>query len=364
MKKICNIYNIPSHYRLKIYKMLDEHFDCTFVFGDTDEKVKTFDLLELKNARIEHVTNRGAILFQPGILRYVFQKYDSYILTLATNNLTQWLLLLLLKLSKKKVYGWTHGLYGYESSKQLLIRKLMFKLTDGLFVYGDYATELIKQKGYLPSKKIFPIHNSLDYDSQLLIRNSIRSSSVYKKHFGNNNPTLIFIGRLTKVKRLDMIIASLRILKAGGKDFNLVFVGDGTERESLGSLALDAAIEENVWFYGACYDEIQNAELIFNADLCISPGNVGLTALHSMMFGTPVITHDDFAWQMPEFETIQRGVTGDFFKKGDIHDLARTIDNWFANHKNRELVRDSCYSVIDKEWNPYYQLKLLKKVIE
>lgn len=344
--------------------MLDEHFDCTFVFGDTDEKVKTFELSELKNAKIEHVTNFGPMLFQPGIIKYVFQKYDSYIFTLATNNLTQWLFLLLLKLSKKKVYGWTHGLYGYESSKQLLMRKIMFKLTDGLFVYGDYAIELIKQKGYLPSEKLFPIHNSLDYDSQLVIRNSIQSSSVYQEHFGNDYPTLIFIGRLTKVKSLDMIIESLSILRAEGKQFNLVFVGDGTERDSLVSLAKEAGLEENIWFYGACYDEKKNAELIFNADLCISPGNVGLTALHSLMFGTPVITHDDFVWQMPEFETIQRGVTGDYFHKGDIHDMTRTINNWFANHKNRGLVRDSCYSVIDKEWNPYYQLKLIKKVIE
>lgn len=344
--------------------MLDEYLDSTFVFGDTDEKVRTFELSELKNSKIEHVTNLGPILFQPGILKYAFQKYDSYIFTLATNNLTQWLFLLLLKLSKKKVYGWTHGLYGYESSKQLLMRKLMFKLTDGLFVYGDYAIDLIKQKGYLPSDKLFPIHNSLDYDSQLKIRNSIHPSSIYSEHFGNDNPTLIFIGRLTKVKRLDMIIESLRILKAEGKVFNLVFVGDGTERSSLESLAKDGGIENNVWFYGACYDEKQNAELIFNADLCISPGNVGLTALHSLMFGTPVITHDDFAWQMPEFETIQRGVTGDFFHKGDIHDMTRTINNWYTNHKNRELVRDSCYSVIDKEWNPYYQLKLIKNVIE
>lgn len=57
-----------------------------------------------------------------------------------------------------------------------------------------------------------------------------------------------------------------------------------------------------------------NAEFIYNADLCVSPGNVGLTAMHSLVFGCPVITHNCFEWQMPEFEAIQPGITGDFLR--------------------------------------------------
>ena len=54
-------------------------------------------------------------------------------------------------------------------------------------------------------------------------------------------------------------------------------------------------LQDQIWFYGACYDESKLGELIFNADLCVSPGNVGLTAVHSMGYGTPVITHNNFA---------------------------------------------------------------------
>lgn len=41
-------------------------------------------------------------------------------------------------------------------------------------------------------------------------------------------------------------------------------------------------VDKNVWFYGSCYDEQTNAELIYNADMCVAPGNVGLTAIHAM----------------------------------------------------------------------------------
>ena len=56
---------------------------------------------------------------------------------------------------------------------------------------------------------------------------------------------------------------------------------------------------------GECYSEETNAKLIYNADLCVAPGNIGLTAIHVMMFGCPAITHNDFKWQMPEFEAIK-----------------------------------------------------------
>jgi len=32
-----------------------------------------------------------------------------------------------------------------------------------------------------------------------------------------------------------------------------------------------------------------------------------------MIYGTPVITHDDFDQRKPEFEAIQAGLTGAFF---------------------------------------------------
>ena len=44
----------------------------------------------------------------------------------------------------------------------------------------------------------------------------------------------------------------------------------------------------------------------------VSPGNVGLTAIHSLSYGTPVLTHNNFNNQMPEVESIQPGFNGYF----------------------------------------------------
>ena len=159
-----------------------------------------------------------------------------------------------------------------------------------------------------------------------------------------------------------MLIDAVARLNDKDEHYNIAFVGDGVERESLQQQVNRLGISDQVWFYGACYDEKTNAEMIFNADLCVAPGNVGLTAMHTMVFGTPVISHNDFKWQMPEFEAIKPGKTGDFFERNDMQSLARTISKWFTEKKGkREEVRKACYNEIDTNWNPYYQMEIIKK---
>ena len=362
--KICNIYNYPSHYRKSIYKLLDTEYDCSFVFGDEKSDIKTFDISELKDATFYHVVTFGHYLFTNRILKFLFKNYDYYILTIATDNLTHWLFFLLAKLfRRKKVYVWGHGMYGFENKLQMLVRKSYFALTDGILVYGDYAKRIMLQAGF-SEEKIIPIHNSLDYDEQLKIRKTLKDTDIYKSHFDNTNPVLLFIGRLTKVKKLDLLVNAVSILQNKGEDYNIVFVGDGTEKAYIQNLCHQLGLDDKVWFYGASYDEQTNASLIYNADLCVSPGNVGLTSIHCFSFGTPVITHNNFSRQMPEFEVIKEGQTGAFFEMDNVDSLANVISGWFkVNRNNRDSIRNSCFDIIDKEWNPNYQISVLKDII-
>lgn len=365
MNCICHIYGFPSHYRSNIYRKLDNCYNSWFYFGDEPLKIKKLDLSQLKNASILHTSFWGKTAMQWGILKLPFMNYDKYVLTASTNNLATWLLMMMLKFfPKKKIYLWHHGLYGYENSKQLLIRKLYFRLSDGMFLYGDWAKELIIKEGILPESKLHVIHNSLDYETQLSIRNNLSPIDIYKQHFHNSNPVLIFIGRLTKVKKLDLLILALNELNKQNFFVNLILVGDGQEREYIESLIKQYNLKDQVWIYGACYDELENAKLIYNADVCVSPGNVGLTAMHSMMFGTPVLTHNNYQWQMPEFESIKVGKTGDFFTQGNIESMSYVIKEWLRNNSRcRNDIRNYCFKEIDNYWTPEYQMTIFKQVL-
>lgn len=360
--KLCLIYNYAQHYRTSIFKLIDKEFECDFVFGDSMSDVKKMDysLLKGKVTEVHNKQLRGAY-FQKGVIKLLRQDYDRYIMLGETRCISTWLFLILSKFyPKKKVYLWSHGWYGKENRIERIIKKMLFKMADGTFLYGNYARELMIKEGF-NKDKLFVIHNSLAYDEQLATRSKLKEEDVYTAHFDNNNKNLVFVGRLTEVKKLDMILYAMSMCKKNGKEYNLTLIGGGEKKEELESLTKELNLEKNVWFYGPCYNEVELGGLIYNADLCVSPGNVGLTAMHSLVFGTPVLTHDNFPYQMPEFESIKEGETGSYFKYNDVNSLAQKIDEWFTSSRNREETRKMCMKEIDENWTPYYQIEVLKK---
>ena len=367
--KLCIVYNFTQKYREPIFKKLDREFDCKWYFGNNKTNIAGFDISVLKDATLikNHYSNRTPFYSQEGIASLANNKEIDTFLTLGDPfNVSMWLLAIRIRLfnRKKKLYYWTHGWYGRENILRRLFKKLFFKLADGIFLYGNYAKELMIKEGF-KENKLFVIHNSLDYNNQLKLRKSLTTSDIYSKHFGNNNKTIIFIGRLTKQKRIDMLLDVIANLKKKGESFNLVLIGDGSVRQALEKQANELEITEQVWFYGACYDDTKNAELIYNADLCVSPGNVGLTAVHTMTFGTPVATHDTFSMQGPEFEAIREGETGTFFKYNDKDSIEVSISGWFKQHSNdREQIRQNCYEEIATQWNPEFQMKVFKEILK
>lgn len=365
-KKYCFCFNDPSKYREAIYKLMDDYFICDWYFDEMNSTLKSFDVSQLNSVFELKRFNLGPFYWVRGLIPLLWRDYDVYLMRGATGNLSSFFFSLLKKLffPNKKVYFWTHGFYGKENwVEKTLWKKPMFKLADAIFCYGNYGRDNMINEGFNPDK-IHVIYNSLDYDIQLGIRNQLSISSIYKEHFNNEAPVLIFLGRLTQVKRLDLLLYAISKLKNKGYTYNLVLIGDGEERKLLIDLAKKLGIEDQIWFYGACYDETINAQMVYNSDLCVAPGNIGLTAMHVMMFGCPALTHNDFIWQMPEYEAIKPGITGDFFERNNVDSLAATIHKWIENQSaNRNKVREYCFQEIDKFWNPHNQINILKSNI-
>ena len=84
--------------------------------------------------------------------------------------------------------------------------------------------------------------------------------------------------------------------------------------------------------------------------------------MHTLVFGTPALTHNDFPHQMPEFEAIREGATGAFFANGSIESIAETIARWFKEKVGkRDDVRQACMREIDDSWTPSYQIQVLRQ---
>ena len=362
--KVFYVDNVASHYRKAIFLLMDKTYDITYLFGQSLGDIKQMDTSLLKG-KVEKTKTRKVWkewYWQPGVVCKAFQSFDRYLLIGDPWALSTWLICIIMRIMGKsdRVFFWGHGWYGKETRLRSFVKKQFYGLASGgIFLYGNYARRLMIEEEFDP-KKLFVIHNSLDYENQIVLRKKLTPNKIYWDHFTNNYKNLIFVGRLTKVKKLDILLSALKSCSAHGHIYNLTFVGNGEKKEELQLLTKQLSLDNQVWFYGACYDENVLGELIFNADLCVAPGNVGLTAMHSMVFGTPVITHNNFPYQMPEFESIHEGATGAFFKQDDVESLRDTIISWIEGNKDREVIRRACYQEIDEQWTPEYHMEILK----
>lgn len=364
--KVCAIFNYAPHYREAIYSMMEEELNADFYFGDklkTNIKKIDYSIFKRKVVEVKNILLPGPLYYQKGVLKLLFKKYDSYIMTGETYCISTFLFLLLSKFTKKKVYLWGHGCRGDESVVNMFIKRLSNYLYDGFFLYGNYAKDLLIKRGF-NRDKLHVVYNSLDYDAQLENRKGLTVNSIYKDYFKNDNKVVYFIGRLNQSKRLDILIDALSELKYKGKNYNLVLIGSGDSDSILRNYAMQKGIDD-VWFYGECYDEVLLSSLIYNADLCVSPGNIGLTAMHSLTYGTPAITHNNYSKQMPEFEAIVENETGILFDYNDVKSLSDKIEKWFeiTKHATKEDIANKCYKVIDDKYNPHNQIKILKSVM-
>ena len=71
----------------------------------------------------------------------------------------------------------------------------------------------------------------------------------------NNRRKIIFIGRLTKVKKIDMLINVINKLNESNLIYDLKIIGDGPEKTYLQSISSKGVEKGYINFLGSLYDE-------------------------------------------------------------------------------------------------------------
>lgn len=307
-------------------------------------------------------------LWQTGVAGLGLSKeFDAIIYLGQFNILSTIVSALVARLAGKRVVMWTHGFIRERNDPKELIRGCFYRLAQGFLLYGDRARAIMMQKGFDP-EGLHVVYNSLDYEAQKLIRCSVSEdelSRLRRAFFPHaHHHVLSFIGRLTPQKKLDMLIRAGKKLHDGGFPVNILIVGDGSERGRLETLSGECFMREFTHFFGECHDEREIAQCIMMSDVCVSPGEVGLTAMHALAYGTPVITHDDPSRQMPECEAVREGVSGCFFRYGSVDDLAWKIRNWLTeNEACGKAVKENCISVIEDRYHPAAQIRVINAAV-
>lgn len=366
--KICCFFNMAPHYRSAIYHKMDAELKCDFYLGDHVSNIKRMDYSSLQGFKKEliRIDLFGNFYWLKGMISTALKGgYDTFIISGEIYCLSNWVLLILSKLTDKRVIGWSHGWFHDGSFIQQILYKRFFSMMYKILLYGNYAKKYMSEHGIAESKML-PIYNSLDYELQLKVRKGLQRTKIYQSHFNNVYPVLLYIGRIQKRKKIDQIVDAMNLLQNRGVLVNFVCIGGYIEDKELIEKIRNYNLGGRIWEYGPLYEEDKKGMMIYNADICVSPGNVGLTAIDCLMYGLPIITNNDFKTQMPEFEAIQEGVSGLFFRKDDVSDLAHQIELLLdkENQQSKEEIAAKCYSIIDQKYNPSYQIEVLKSVVK
>jgi len=313
----------------------------------------------------------GRVLWQKRLLSALRRcRPDVLVMLGVVDYLSCWLNLFYSKVFSVPCAMWTHGLYGREGLLLRSARLFFYKRADHVMTYGERARGLLVRGG-VEDRKVTAIHNSLDFSAQEVAfrRAECLGRRVILEKYGiggAGSHVVLFVGRLTRVKRIDLLIDAFADVvreRRVSDVLRLVIVGEGPEEERLKKLAEDRGVLDDVVFLGPIHSEDKLAELFYVADVCVSPGNVGLLAVHALGYGVPVVTHGRMERQMPEVEAIEVGRTGSFYQEGSVVSLCEEVERWVClADDERRRVRFKARKTIAEKWSPSFQAKKIYEV--
>jgi glycosyltransferase involved in cell wall biosynthesis len=154
------------------------------------------------------------------------------------------------------------------------------------------------------------------------IGNGVRVSD-YTADFEHRGARIVFVGRVTSEKRIDVLLRAVALLPAS-VDWRLEIVGDGDQRHHLERLAAQLGIADRVAFAGLVSDE-ELKTAYTRADVLAMPSTAELQSIvtmEAMSSGLPVVAADAMA--LPHL--VHDGQNGYLFRPDDPHDLAQKLE--------------------------------------
>ena len=271
-----------------------------------------------------------AIIYEPAVRSVLNRNYDAIVAGHEIKFVSAILLFLLFKASRRPALLWGHGFHRRDSSS--LARRTshaLARLADGYLVYTSGGAERLRQGG-VADDRITVVRNTIDIDEQVNYYEQLLSADLdtVKAELGlrRGAHALLFVGRLTRRKRVDQVIDLVgRLNDDLGNETDLLIVGDGPLRAELESRAADMSY---VHFKGECTD-LEVARIMRVSAATVIPGFVGLAVNHSFAHGLPVFTLSG-PIHGPEIEYLRHGENG-LVVEGDFDNFAAAIDAYLKD---------------------------------
>jgi glycosyltransferase involved in cell wall biosynthesis len=211
---------------------------------------------------------------------------------------------------------------------------------DTVFVNSEEYRHSWIKRGFEPAKlKILP--RGLDTE---LFHPARRDSAFFEK-FGaaNGEVRLLYVGRISREKDLDLLAGAYRRLRKEGLPVQLFVVGHGPYSEALAKSLPEA-------FFTGYLRGTELATAYASADIFVFPSTTdtfGNVILEAQACGLPVVVSDSGG---PK-ELVENHTNGLITKSHDVEDFTRAIRALVTDRVLRERMANSARdSVTDRSW--------------
>lgn len=212
------------------------------------------------------------------------------------------------------------------------------------FTSLDYKKMFNSYPGKCYKFGYFPEHISYDVDKL------IEKKAELSKQSGAVN--ILWEGRLLKLKRADLLITALRMLKNKGYDFRCTIVGEGPEKEKLIKMTEDYGLNDVINFEDFLSPKEARAKMA-DAQIYVMTSNFwegwGSVIYESLNAGCAVVA-SHAAGATPFL--VKDGKTGLVFKSGSAKSLSDKIEMLLKDEALTQKLQRNAYNQMHTLWNP------------
>ncbi|HEY7602889.1 MAG TPA: glycosyltransferase family 4 protein [Gaiellaceae bacterium] len=218
-----------------------------------------------------------------------------------------------------------------------LLERWLARVTDVLVAVSPEVRDELVAFGVAPASKFRVIRLGIELDERVDRDGAARAETRRVLGIDEDRFLVGWIGRMTAVKRTDLVLESFRRLRDDGVDAVLCMVGDGPDRRSVEELAGELGIIRDCLFPG--YQE--DVGPFFAAfDVFVLPsGNEGtpVTAIEALASGCPVVATQ--VGGVPD--VVDDGADGFLVPSGAVDELATRLAELAADPGLRARMGDA-----------------------
>ena len=222
--------------------------------------------------------------------------------------------------------------------------KNMYVLAASAYTAWDFKKMLGSYPGKCYKFAYFPKHPEYDLDD-LFRRKEEKAAEA-------GATTILWEGRMIRLKRADLLIKAAAILVSKGYDMRLKLIGDGEEKKSLIALSEKLNLQNIVSFEGFLAPD-EARERMADAQIYVCTSNFlegwGSVIYEALGVGCAVVSSHACGatpW------LVKPGKTGFVYKSGDAASLADKLEILLSNEKMRHDLGKNAYEQMHQEWNP------------